>query len=144
MQALGTTPRPGQLPPRGGEKGGAVTGPRHRDSKPKGPREKVLLTSSLPLGGRGGLHPGLTLELSSSPMSLNVPPLTPGNCCHLPMLLGWAGHLHFSRKEKTNACVNEKKVVFRQQKGNHLFGGRGASVFRMSVSKEGPRATLER
>lgn len=48
--------------------------------------------------------------------------------------------LHFSRKEKTDVCVNGKKVVFRQQKGNHLFGGRGASVFRMSVSEEGPRA----
>lgn len=48
--------------------------------------------------------------------------------------------LHFSRKEKTDVCVNEKKVVFRQQKGNYLFGGRGASVFRMSVSEEGPRA----
>lgn len=37
-------------------------------------------------------------------------------------------------------CVNEKRVVFRQQKGNHLFGGRGPSFFRMSVSEEGPRA----
>lgn len=67
MQALGATPRPGQLPARGGEKGEAVTGLRHRDSKPKGPREKVTLTSSLSLGGRDGLHRGLMLELSSPP-----------------------------------------------------------------------------
>ena len=83
-------------------------------------------------------HPSAHLGHEPAPWVTNHSHQEFGQVCFLIQCL------HFSRKGKTNVCVNEKKVVFRRQKGNHLFGGRGASVFRMSVSKEGPRATVER